>query len=432
MNVVSTAGHRRVLVVAVPLVLSLACAAPSGEEVASESAEELVAPSDGATVKLKNACSGLMLDVSSASKLDGAGVLQWSDTGGLNQRWKLKAAGDAFSLLAVHSGKALDAQAGLTSSGTAVLQWALWGGANQQWRITANGNGTHSLSPAHAQRMVLAVSNSSRFPGTRVQLSEPTGGCAEQWTLLRGSAEQPAPTPAPAPAPAAPSMPVGDLPGWQQIFAEDFSADAALGAFPGTAYKSRFTVYPDGWLDTSKQVTYMPSKTVSVANGMLDIFAHTEGTTRMCAVIVPTIPSYGQLYGRYSVRFRADAIPGYGGVWLLWPDDNIWPAHGEIDYPEGGFEGSMHAYAHYASPNYGQDAFNTGTSFNDWHVVTTEWSPGKVTFLLDGKTVGTSTTLVPSSKMHYLFQCGSPGGLPPATAAGHIQVDWIVMYARAE
>jgi len=36
--------------------------------------------------------------------------------------------------------------------------------------------------------------------------------------------------------------PIGDIPGWHQIFVEDFNTDVAVGSFLGAAYKDKFTV----------------------------------------------------------------------------------------------------------------------------------------------------------------------------------------------
>lgn len=43
-------------------------------------------------------------------------------------------------------------------------------------------------------------------------------------------------------APSGQAMPVGDLPGWKQVFTDDFTADAAQGSF-STVYGSKWTSY---------------------------------------------------------------------------------------------------------------------------------------------------------------------------------------------
>lgn len=80
---------------------------------------------------------------------------------------------------------------------------------------------------------------------------------------------------------------------------------------------------------------------------MLDLFLHTRGGTPIGAAPVPIVTKawQGQTYGRYSVRFRADALPGYKVAWLLWPASDSW-SEGEIDFPEGGLESTMWGFNH--------------------------------------------------------------------------------------
>ena len=48
-----------------------------------------------------------------------------------------------------------------------------------------------------------------------------------------------------------------------QVFADDFSTNVPLGSFPAAVSSSWGNSYPDGWKDTTKNGTYMPSKVVS-------------------------------------------------------------------------------------------------------------------------------------------------------------------------
>ena len=231
-------------------------------------------------------------------------------------------------------------------------------------------------------------------------------------------------------------MPIGDLPGWHQIFAEDFATNVPVGSFPGTVYGAKWAVYPDGWKDTTGNGTYYGSKVLSVSNGVLNMYIHTENGIHMVAAPVPRLPGIatfkGQTYGRYSVRFRADAIAGYKTAWLLWPDSGVWPGDGEIDFPEGDLISKISAFMHFANPNGGQDAFPTAVTYGAWHIATTEWSPGKVVFILDGTVIGTSITQVPFHPMHYVLQTESclDCGVPSNTAAGYVQVDWVAIYSH--
>jgi hypothetical protein len=229
-------------------------------------------------------------------------------------------------------------------------------------------------------------------------------------------------------APSGVAMPVGDLPGWTQVFADDFETEVPIGRFPGAVYGSRWGSYPDGWHDTTGRGTYMPSKVLSVRDCALDYYIHTERGVHMVAAPTPKVPVGA--YGRYELRFRAASLHGYKTAWLLWPDSGLQPDDGEIDWPEGNLDGIMKAYHHYADPSGGQDWFHTDATYARWHTATTIWEPGRITFLLDGQVFGTSTKLVPDKPMHWVLQTetSTDGSMPDNSTAGHVRIDWVVAY----
>lgn len=226
-------------------------------------------------------------------------------------------------------------------------------------------------------------------------------------------------------------MQTGDLTGWKQVFSDDFVTPVTIGQFPGTIYANGWSVYPDGWTDTSKHGIYSPSKVLSVTGGVLDMYIHTEKKTHLVAAPLPN-KGQNQLYGRYSVAFKSDAIPGYKTAWLLWPQSETWPRDGEIDFPEGDLPGKIQAYMHRQNATTGsdQDAFSTAATYTTWHVATTEWSPNKLVFILDGAVIGTVTNRVPNTPMHWVLQTETAldGSTPSDTAAGHVQIDWVSMW----
>lgn len=212
---------------------------------------------------------------------------------------------------------------------------------------------------------------------------------------------------------------------WRPVFAEEFQESVAEGGF-AAAYSERWSVYPDGWPTTNATGTYQPTRTVSVHDGALDIRVGTTESGPASAALVPRLPTYGQLYGKYSVRFRADPVPGYKVAFLLWPDSESWPDDGEIDFPEGELDGRISAFAHYASSSGGQDQFDTPNGLGRWQVATIEWTPGRIRFLLDDVLVGESTRDVPDTSMHWVLQTEpTPGQTPSPQAAGSIYVDWV-------
>ena len=161
---------------------------------------------------------------------------------------------------------------------------------------------------------------------------------------------------------------------------------------------------------------------------------HSENGKHYVAVPYPNV-ARGQTYGRYAVRFRADAIRGYKTAFLLWPDSNVWPRDGEIDFPEGDLTGNIFAAMHRqgATVGWDQDVFNSQATYPPWHTAVIEWTPGAVRFILDGKVLGVSTERIPNTPMHWVLQTETAvSNKPPSNkAAGHVQIDWAALYARA-
>jgi hypothetical protein len=248
---------------------------------------------------------------------------------------------------------------------------------------------------------------------------------------------------APPVDPSGQPTPAGDLPGFKQVFADDFGIDVPPGQFP-SAVSSRWWAYPSTFQDTAKRGTYDCSRVCSVGDGVLRLHVHTEGGVPRVAAPVPKLPGStplppygipsGQRYGRYSVRFKADPVPGYKTAWLLWPDSDVWPRDGEIDFPEGDLDATIDAYHHHAGTDdpFEQDAFHSAQRFTSWHTATTEWVAGRVTFLLDGQVLGTSTTAVPDTPMHWVLQTETRtfGAAPTATAQGDVLIDWVSAWRR--
>jgi beta-glucanase (GH16 family) len=237
-------------------------------------------------------------------------------------------------------------------------------------------------------------------------------------------------------------MPTGDLTGWHQVFTDDFTTNVPLGSFP-SAVSAKWYAYPSPWTDTSGNGTYDPQKVVSVHDGVMDLWLHSENGVHYVAAPVPIVQpgthSYGsgQLYGRFTVCFKADAVPGYKTAWLLWPNSDQWPGDGEIDFPEGSLTGSIAAFMHWQGGTSGssQDAYGTSApEAGAWHVATVEWTRTACRFLLDGTTIGTSTdpAKIPSTTMHWVLQTETQGSTPPSdTASGHVLVDWVAAYVPA-
>jgi hypothetical protein len=266
-----------------------------------------------------------------------------------------------------------------------------------------------------------AGESASRSTGTTPTRSRRTNPTAPAGTTTEQS---PAGT---AVASSGTAAPAADLPGWHLTLSQDFTTDAALGSFSRT--------YPgwsgyDGGKDTSRNGTYDSASVVSVQNGVVDEYLHPSGGGARVAALTP--PMSGQTYGRYSVRFRADQVPGYKIAWLLWPTSENW-SQGELDFPEADLDGSIAGFSHtIGSPSSNAWAMDTNATMDSWHTATLEWSPGQLTYTLDGKSwTSTNTRGIPTDPMRWVLQTETSLGGDVPTAGAHVYVDWVAAWSRA-
>jgi hypothetical protein len=302
-----------------------------------------------------------------------------------------------------------------------------------------SGNGIVDFALATASRTTIELA--SRESGARAR---PLGASGQSGTtapllLVETTRDQPTDGKRPsAPSPSGKPMPVGDLPGWRQIFTDDFTTNVPLGQFPA-AVSRKWTAYAYPWKGTPNWATYDPQRTTSFHDGLMDIWIHTVNGEHLIAANEPKIngasAGRSQLYGRYAIRFRADAFGYYKASWLLWPQSGVWPRDGEIDFPEGEFDGKMYAFMHRQDGTSGgdQDAYASGVTWTSWHTAVIEWLPSRCTFILDGRVIGQSTSRIPNTPMRYVIQNGGrfDTGVAPDLVQGHIYIDWIAVYKPA-
>lgn len=250
----------------------------------------------------------------------------------------------------------------------------------------------------------------------------------------------PSPTHSPASPPAQPAgssgdaMPTGNLPGWTEVFTDDFNG-SSLNRGSWGPYSGMPGGDPGGWWDPSHAV---------VGNGMLQLrsyrdAAHANPTNPGGYVSggVSSAHALRQTYGKYLVRFRMDKGEGIAGIMLLWPSNDVWPP--EIDFGEDGGGSRDHSTVtlHYGSAD-NQIARTVSGDFSQWHTLGVEWTPGQLVFTMDGRDWATiASSGVPSQAMEMDLQtqagtCGNADDpCPNASTPNEVDmdVDWVAAYA---
>jgi beta-glucanase (GH16 family) len=236
-----------------------------------------------------------------------------------------------------------------------------------------------------------------------------------------------------ATSPSGQAMPIGDIPGWHQVFADDFSG-TTLNASNWGPYSGQPGGDTAGW--------WSPSHVV-VDNCMLTLKGYKDAAAKPEVFVTGGVGMRGthaQTYGKYLVRMRADKGDGISAIALLWPQADVWPP--EVNFVEdgGGNRASTTATLH-CGPN-GIDNCKiqktlTGYDFSQWHTLGVEWTAGKLVYTIDGTTWATVTDAgVPSIPMvldlqSQSLECSQWNTCLDSSTPAEVdmQIDWVVVYS---
>ncbi|MBM0280174.1 non-reducing end alpha-L-arabinofuranosidase family hydrolase, partial [Micromonospora tarensis] len=98
--------------------------------------------------RLKSRLSGKVLDVSGFSTANGASIVQWSDTNGTNQQFRLADSDSGYvRLINRNSNKVMEVQGASTADGGNIVQYDDWSGTNQQWQLVRVDGGGNPTTP---------------------------------------------------------------------------------------------------------------------------------------------------------------------------------------------------------------------------------------------------------------------------------------------
>ena len=121
------------------------------------------------------------MDVSGASKDNGAAVVAWPCHGGNNQRWNfVKRADGYYQIVNRNSGKCLDVTSFSKANGGRIQQWACAGSDNQAWTVETGGV---TRLRAKQSGKCLDLTGSSQANGVQIQQWDCGGGENQRWSL---------------------------------------------------------------------------------------------------------------------------------------------------------------------------------------------------------------------------------------------------------
>lgn len=216
---------------------------------------------------------------------------------------------------------------------------------------------------------------------------------------------------------------------WKRVFADDFNGDTL-----NASNWSRYEGQPRG-KDNAK---WRRSNTF-VQDGSLVLRSNYENGTWYSGG-TSNARSGAMTYGKWVVRFKADAADGLGYVFLLYPQGGGWPP--EVDFAEdsGGDRQELMATTHW-SPQNKQAHSYLKKDFTQWHTVGVTIEPNLIQYTIDGKVWATYTGEgVPNQPMwlgmqahhsdcntKYEGSCSNiESGATPTQS--DIEIDWVARY----
>ncbi|MGY0231846.1 glycosyl hydrolase family 95 catalytic domain-containing protein [Longispora urticae] len=133
---------------------------------------------------LVNRRSGKAIDVPGASQTAGTALIQYTQHGAVNQRWRFAdVGGGEYTVTSVSSGLLADVNGGSTADGATIIQWTATGATNQRWRLVDAGGGYVKVVSVKSGKVV-GVAGSSTADSAAVVQQTDTGDSSQQWRML--------------------------------------------------------------------------------------------------------------------------------------------------------------------------------------------------------------------------------------------------------
>ncbi|WP_060577030.1 MULTISPECIES: glycoside hydrolase family 16 protein [unclassified Pseudonocardia] len=165
---------------------------------------------------------------------------------------------------------------------------------------------------------------------------------------------------------------------------------------------------------------------ISVADGILTITGSENGDAGGMAW-----SANSQQFGRWEGC--AQSPPGASDLhtlFLLWPTAEDWPEGGEVDFMEisDPSRQEVGGFLHYGADN-SQTEGTTQVDATEWNAFAVEWTPDKVTYLVNGEPwfEDTDPSHNPPGPMHLTIQLDNFGG--DLAGGAEMHVDWVRQYA---
>lgn len=161
---------------------------PTSSYVETPNAPIPVSFNAAAAYQIKNANSGLYLDVAGGEAKNNANIQQWgSSEAAVQNTWRFVDSGDGYYYIQSMVGDktfVMDLEGGKTANGTNIGIYGFRANDNQKFIITQNSDGTYKISPKAAEgSQYVEIASASTASGANCQTWENTGSSCQNWIL---------------------------------------------------------------------------------------------------------------------------------------------------------------------------------------------------------------------------------------------------------
>lgn len=227
---------------------------------------------------------------------------------------------------------------------------------------------------------------------------------------------------------------VGDPPGWQLVWADEFDGQTINSGKWGIA---------DHPGDTNNELQYYAPDEAYLESGDLVLRSRErwhQGRSYTSG-LVRSRDLFAQTYGRVEVRAR---LPGTQGIWpahWMLPETGEWPPEIDITELKGQQPQTVYMTHHWGHwPNVQSNGSTyTGPDFTaDYHTFAVEWSPGRIEWFVDGvPRFQSSNQGVPAEPMYIILNTAVGGdfvGAPDGSTEfpQHHRIDYVRVYTRED
>ncbi|MGW1749142.1 RICIN domain-containing protein [Streptomyces sp. NPDC002092] len=154
--------------------------ASSGTVCALDAFASVAFPATNANYKIINRSSSKTVDVSGGSMSAGANVIQWTDTGAVNQNWRFVPVGDgSYEIVSRNSALLMDVSGGATTEGASIVQSSDNNVADQRWTLVPAGTGYYKIKNVNSNKLLDVSSGGTQL----VQTTDANAG-SQLWKVV--------------------------------------------------------------------------------------------------------------------------------------------------------------------------------------------------------------------------------------------------------